>query len=279
MLTTPNDIDQMVSLYNAGDSLDTIARKIGPSAMTVRKHLRQRGVNTTGRKATRYSVIEDTFSVIDTHAKAQMLGLLCADGSVNLLEGRGGSSCVRIELQARDEGVLEHMQTLLGYTGPLYNTRKKGRQYIKLQVTRRKMVEDLVRHGCVPQKTFSLQLPSLREDLMGSFLYGYWLGDGWITISKRAYKYGTHPFKLAFISTDAMCIAAKALIKERFGVVCGINPHPRSKGVSALSIQGHHGFQVVWAWMSQHKVLDIPRKTIKAAEVLRYISSRQSGSS
>ncbi len=274
MLTTPTDVDRMVSLYNSGDSLDTIALKIGPSAMTVRKHLRRRGINTSGRRATRYAVIEDTFADINTHAKAQMLGLLCADGNVTLLDGRGGSSSVRIELQERDKGVLEQMRNLLGYTGPFYRTKKQERWYVKLQITRRRMVEDLIQHGCVPRKTFTLQLPSLPPDLMGSFLYGYWLGDGWITISTRAYKSGSRPFKLSFISTDAMCHAVAALIKQRFGVSCAVLPHWRTKGVSELCVRSQEGFRTMWEWMSRHKILDIPRKTAKAQEVLQYISSR-----
>lgn len=242
--------------------------------MTVHKALRRRGVVMAGRRRKKYQVNETAFKEIDTHVKAQMLGLLYADGSVTVAKG-GGSTCVRIELQARDERLLEHMRDILGYTGPLYRKTLDGREYVKLQITRRTMVEDLIRHGCIPSKTFCLTLPSLAPALMGSFLYGYWLGDGWATIAKTSYDYGTRPFNLSIISSTVFCQQVASLLRDTLGVDCRITPHPRSAGISVLQIKSHEGFKRVWAWMTEHKVLDLPRKTAKAHEILSYIRTRQ----
>lgn len=47
------------------------------------------------------------------------------------------------------------------------------------------MKEDLIKHGCGPNKSYEIKLPNLEEDLMPHFIRGYFDGDGCILMSTR----------------------------------------------------------------------------------------------
>jgi hypothetical protein len=44
------------------------------------------------------------------------------------------------------------------------------------------MVSDLIKHGCVNNKTFKIKLPNISIDIYPSFIRGYFDGDGYISL-------------------------------------------------------------------------------------------------
>lgn len=139
----------------------------------------------------RYLVNKDYFEKIDTEWKAYWLGFLYADGCNDV-----SNWCVRLKLQKDDLSHVELFKKSVQSTAPIksfYKERKfaqnkavsKG-EYSEINVCNKKMCEDLIKQGCVPNKTYILQFPSFEivpEHLFRHFVRGFFEGDGWACAS------------------------------------------------------------------------------------------------
>jgi len=167
-------------LYQEGLSPTEIGAKYGADQVTVLRVLHRLGVKvkSSAEVQTKYHVRrDDVFSCIDTFEKAYWLGFLIADGSVS--EGKKGySPAVQISLQAQDAEHLRRFADFIGSNAPLYTIPKKNAVYFTARSKR--LVEDLIRAGCVPQKSLTARFPSwaVPESLFGAFVLGYFDGDG-----------------------------------------------------------------------------------------------------
>ena len=54
-----------------------------------------------------------------------------------------------------------------------------------IRLTSKELVNDLIRIGCVPNKTFKIQFPKIDENLYNHFMIGYFDDDGSISIIKK----------------------------------------------------------------------------------------------
>ena len=126
----------------------------------------------------KYTFNENYFENIDSQEKAYFLGFMYADGCVAKKQNFS-----RITLQERDKEILEKFKILLNYKGSLhYSKRYKA---LRLSLFSSKMKQDLIKNGCIPQKTFKLTFPNwLREDLKRHFIRGYFDGDGCVSLIK-----------------------------------------------------------------------------------------------
>lgn len=132
--------------------------------------------NQYGRK---YTLNQNYFEKIDSQEKAYFLGFMYADGNV-----RSKSNCSRITLQKKDRKILEKFKALLCHNGFLKDTHDK--KSVVLRVHSKKIKEDLIKAGCMPNKTFKLTFPDwLRENLKPHFIRGYFDGDGCVSFKKR----------------------------------------------------------------------------------------------
>ncbi len=52
------------------------------------------------------------------------------------------------------------------------------------------LVESLAKHGIIPRKTFKLEPPKIRRDLVNHWIRGYFDGDGCVSIDKLGNKRG-----------------------------------------------------------------------------------------
>ena len=148
----------------------------------------------------RYLVNKDYFEKIDTEWKAYWLGFLYADGCNDV-----SNWCVRLKLQKGDLSHVELFKKSVQSTAPIkffYKERKfaqnktvsKG-EYSEINVCNKKMCEDLIKQGCVPNKTYILQFPSFEivpEYLFRHFVRGFFDSDGWAcaSIEKRMVNIG-----------------------------------------------------------------------------------------
>lgn len=142
----------------------------------------------------KYHFNTEYFHNIDTEEKAYFLGLLAADGNVLKI---GGTYRVTLALQEKDKAILDRFNMALDYDRPL-TVRKpncddgsnRKTQFILL-IHSGKMGADLIKHGVVPRKTFSLNfLSTLSDHLIRPYLLGYSDGDGWICLSKGDIQWG-----------------------------------------------------------------------------------------
>ncbi len=138
----------------------------------------------------KYAVNEDYFSVIDTEEKAYFLGFMYADGAILIDNGT-----IRLGLQEPDVKILKTFQKLLESNRPLryIPKRKETHQnsYI-LEISSKKMINDLQRQGCFVRKTFILEFPTENQvpnHLINHFIRGYFDGDGCISITDKVKKF------------------------------------------------------------------------------------------
>lgn len=162
-----------------------------------------------------YILDETYFEKIDTEGKAYFLGLLYADGSVNKEKND-----IVLSLQEKDSYILEKFKTELSSTRPLVfidkqSKNKNWQNSIKFIVSSKKMKLDLIRLGCHPNKTFTLQFPTEEQvpsHLLRHFIRGYFDGDGCLYIGKN------NECEFSIVSTLDFCNELAIKFKEIFDI-------------------------------------------------------------
>ncbi len=160
----------------------------------------------------KYSVDENYFSEIDTQDKAYWLGFLYADGYVRIKNNKSGE--LKIKLCVKDKAHIELFKKCINSThkiidGKSYvvvNGRKYESEYSTFSVYNTKLVNDLIRHGCLNNKTFKIRLPDIPEYFISHFIRGYFDGDGCISIDKNN-------------SISCSIISNKLFIKDIFDII------------------------------------------------------------
>jgi hypothetical protein len=90
----------------------------------------------------------------------------------------------RICLQQDDSEILEKIKNILKYTGPLVQKPPKNlrcKPSIELCIDRQKFAQDLIKLGCIPNKSMKLVFPTEQQvpkNLVRHFVRGYFDGDG-----------------------------------------------------------------------------------------------------
>lgn len=137
----------------------------------------------------KYTYNNNYFETIDNEWKAYWLGFLYADGWV-----RKKKNSIGLSLAIRDkEHLIKFKKSLQSnHKFYYYNSRgfdsKKTKSYpaVSLRITNEKMTNDLIRLGCIPNKSLVLKFPiynQVPKDLIRHFIRGYFDGDGWIWVN------------------------------------------------------------------------------------------------
>ena len=137
----------------------------------------------------KYYVNQDYFQTIDNEWKAYWLGFLYADGYVIFDEKSSKKKVLLgIGLSIVDKDHLNKLKDSLQTDAPIkeFATNYKNCVSAKLTVCNLKMVQDLCKLGCVPNKTLILKFPDekiISKNLLKHFIRGYFDGDGCISIN------------------------------------------------------------------------------------------------
>lgn len=156
-----------------------IAKKIDKTINTI-----ENKAFSLGLKKKRYSLDKDYFEVVDTEEKAYWLGFIYADGCVRRLEGKAN---VAIGLHPKDENHLVKFRECIKSDIPIsrYKHSKGLYETSKITINSTKMAYDLIKLGCVPNKTYKkISIPNINDNLKIPFIRGFLDGDGWISIKK-----------------------------------------------------------------------------------------------
>lgn len=156
-------------------------------------------IERNGREKTinkKYDINESYFSEIDNQDKAYWLGFLYADGYVRMKNNRSGE--LKLKLAIKDKHHIELFRECLEsnhiikdvITNVVVDGRKYESECSTFSVYNTRLVKDLIKHGCMNNKTFKIRFPSIREDLVRHFIRGYFDGDGYISINKNSANCG-----------------------------------------------------------------------------------------
>lgn len=189
-------INQIVELYSQGSSIKDIKDKLNIASKKVTYIILSK--NIIRKRTPKYIKQEDFFENIDTEEKAYWLGFLYADGYV------GETSC-NIELTLKDYEHVEKFKNTICPTAKILEkniiiNNKKCIAY-RVNISCKKMIQDLVYHGCVQAKSLILEWPKyVPDNLIHHFIRGYFDGDGSIGIYLN--KNNRITYSIRFMGTE-----------------------------------------------------------------------------
>jgi hypothetical protein len=182
------DMEYMRSNYKI-ITYKEIANNLGYTERQVRGWIN----NNCDKKLRKFN--DDYFSIIDSPNKAYWLGFIFADGWIHK-DIKNRNYELGIELQLSDIKQLNDFNNELGNAHDIVE--KHSEKYIcdyhkksitdsvVLRVYSKKIVDDLIRHGVVENKTKSTIFPKI-NDYFFDFLRGYIDGDGCIYVNDKGY--------------------------------------------------------------------------------------------
>jgi intein/homing endonuclease len=216
-----------------------------------------------GMRIIKYPINENYFKKIDTERKAYFLGLLFADGGLDK-----AVTNISITLKDEDLHILEELRKDIQPTKPFYKA--KSGPYTELVFTNKYLYADLIKHGCIPNKTFLLQFPKLKKDLVRHFIRGYFDGDGCLTGSYRSnYSVAARVKKwtVSFVSTLQFCESLQKRFKK-LGVASRIDCRwpERNNTTRTLTISGRVHINILLDWLYKDATIYLNRKHNKYLE-------------
>ena len=153
--------EEILELYDKGLNTAQIAEQLGCDKSNISHRLKRIGIcfkldysKVRRSRINRYEVDTDFFENIDTEAKAYFLGLMYSDGSVTRNQ---------FYIKLKDEDILQKFKKELQTEAPIRRIEKPYSMYI-LEVSCKKLCDQLISHGCVPNKTRVLRLPKLEKN-------------------------------------------------------------------------------------------------------------------
>lgn len=134
------------------------------------------------------TVNDSYFENIDSDEKAYWLGFLYADGYIRMKNGKSGE--LKLKLKFTDRSHIEKFRDSIKSTHKIIDFYSKvtyrGKEHISrcssISIYSTKMVSDLIKHGCVNNKTFKIKMPNINIELYPSFIRGYFDGDGYVSL-------------------------------------------------------------------------------------------------
>lgn len=211
----------------------------------------------------KYNLIENYFENIDTPEKAYILGFICADGGI---QGPSDNQ-LQIKLKLKDIEILQFICNNLKYDGPVKLDFQKN--YCQLRITRQSIGKDLSKYGIVPNKTFSITLPKISNDLYKYLILGWFDGDGCICnyVDKKG----------RFVSTFSI-VGNNIFIKDFTDYIknnLNIDLRVFNKGsVSETMTTKQNHIEVLYKYLYEDHNLGLSRKRDKFYLAYKYAQSR-----
>lgn len=191
-------VEEYIQTPKYEKSAAKIAAKYGINRKTLIIYLKERGIPIIQNRGG-YSVNDTVFEKIDSEEKAYWLGFLYADGFV-----AANNNQIGLGLALKDIEHLKKYKTFMGWEGDIKvnrehqfgskdNHNKAGEEMYncRIIITNEKIHNDLVKLGCVPNKSLILQFPTeeqVPKKFQIDFVRGYFDGDGTLGIYPHSKK-------------------------------------------------------------------------------------------
>ena len=179
------DINYIISLYKEGKNSAEISEIVGCCPINITRRLKKVGIKfkrdyskVRHCRDNRTPIDINFFKTIDTEEKAYFLGIMFSDGSV----GRN-----QFYLKLKDEDVVIKFKNSLKCSYPIKHNESPYSNYI-LEISCQEMCNDLIKLGCVPNKTKIIQFPNIPKELNRHFIRGFMDGDGCIRVGETVGK-------------------------------------------------------------------------------------------
>lgn len=182
-----NWINNAEILYKQNISFTEIGKRLNINRKLVSYYLQKKGYIPNHKFMPKEKVIQKTqkyvnenvFEKIDSEEKAYWLGFMYADGCVSEKTNR-----IELCVQEKDKEHIIKFKTFLKSQHKI-GKKIKNNKYIsyRLGITREKLKKDLIKQGCIPNKTKVMKFPTKNQvpkKFIFPFIRGYFDADGCI---------------------------------------------------------------------------------------------------
>lgn len=160
--------EQIKQMYLSGATLEEIIQKAGVKEQAVKKRLRKMGIRFP-QGGRRIKMNEEFFQVW-TFDMAYIFGMIVSDGNIDR-ERR----CITIT--QKEKYILDEIAIKLGVSEE--NVVERNNHYY-LHLSSKRMCQDVCGYGLTPNKSLTLEFPTVPKTYRGAFLRGVIDGDGWV---------------------------------------------------------------------------------------------------
>jgi tRNA1(Val) A37 N6-methylase TrmN6 len=262
---------QIIEMYQNGKSFEQIARDLGnivpstASRIIKRNNIQQKPFFEARQT---YNINNHFFSNINTEENAYFLGFLYADGNVD----KNGSA-ITLCLHQQDSDVLYKFMNCL-YNGKKPELIIVRDIYRTFTISNIQIREDLIKHGCVPNKTFNIRMPTTFDNvvLMKHFIRGLFDGDGFIAITKDK------NFKRVVIGLTGFIDLLQGVsdfFKKELSIDCHLYKENRAnEGIYNLSFSKQEDCIKYLKWVYNDANIYLDRKYEKHTEALKLLGEQ-----
>lgn len=175
---------------------------------------------------------------------AYVLGFFLADGTFDIT-ARGG---YYFGFHICDKQILLKMKKALGSNHKISQRPVKDNESprYRLQIGNKKMCEDLLKLGILPQKTKQLNLPKIPSQFIFDFVRGYFDGDGnlWMGYINKNRTNPTLVLQVTFTSGSHMFLDDLRKLLNQNGIKGGSLYVPKEKSFGRLTFSTRSGLEL-----------------------------------
>ena len=174
---------KILDFLNKNKTIPEISKLLGINKVTISSFLRKQNIKLNPNKGNVHY-----FDVIDSYAKAYIVGFIAADGA--LVKGKT-TTTLTITVKYEDKAVLEFIKSEIGNEHKLleivrpssYNS-SKIIHHIRYYISDKNITEALNKLGITPNKSLSMGniIENIPYKYRDAFIIGYFDGDGSVTI-------------------------------------------------------------------------------------------------
>lgn len=182
--------DEILSMFDSGMSPAKIAKVIGEYQQAVANVIKKYrlGIRFLPDRGN-----QNYFSVIDSYAKAYIVGFIAADGA---LVKTKTTTTLTITVKYEDKAVLEFIKSEIGNTHKLLEIRRpssynpeKEIHHMRYTISSPTITRDLMSLGIEYNKSLTMGniIDNIPEQYRDAFIIGYFDGDGSVTVRDGLY--------------------------------------------------------------------------------------------
>jgi len=197
----------------------------------------------------KHNIDKTYFEKVDTEHKAYFLGYLYADGYVC-------DKLIQLQLHNKDIEILEYLNKELSpNTNMVLPIKNNG---VRVNICSVKLSKDIQNLGCVKNKTFRLNFPTIEENFISHFIRGCFDGDGCITFNKNSSEF-------SLLGTESFCISCKEIFLKYIDntITISISLHGKNKNIHRLRVCNQSSIIKILDWLYEDSHISLSRKLNK----------------
>lgn len=194
VIMTSEVIDKVLAYLQEGKTVPEISNILGINKVTISSYLRLHGIKLNPNKGN-----VNYFHVIDSYAKAYIVGFIAADGA---LVKTKTTTTLTITVKYEDKAVLEFIKSEIGNEHKLLEIHRpssfdetKMIHHIRYTISDKNITNDLLNLGITYNKSLTIGniIENIPMKFRDAFIIGYFDGDGSVTTRDGIYlKEGTN---------------------------------------------------------------------------------------